>query len=261
MKGIGRIAGVLATLVVLAGLLPLGLRAWLWRGELNPVLRGRVLAERQGCHNCHHPDAGNEIPNAGSRWGSVPRFRAGNATMYGPSRGEIEEFIRFGAPRDWLDDQAVVERLETQLIRMPAYGERLADDEIDDLVEYVSAAEGVELRVREAAAEGRRIAREFGCVSCHGLEGSGGLPNPGSLGGFVPGFLGSNFVDLVEDREEFEEWVLEGTSARLARNPLIRHFWRRQRISMPAYEDLLEEEQIEALWVWVQALREEQAET
>ena len=29
-----------------------------------------------------------------------------------------------------------------------------------------------------------------GCTACHGIEGSGGTANPGSVGGFVPGFLG-----------------------------------------------------------------------
>ena len=79
---------------------PAAWRALLWRWELNPVLRGRLLAEELGCEGCHRPYAAVEIPNPASRWGTVPRFGAGNAFMYAPDREAIEEFIRYGAPRE-----------------------------------------------------------------------------------------------------------------------------------------------------------------
>ena len=245
---------MLAAAVLLLTALPLT-RWLLWRWELNPVLRGRVLAERQGCMGCHRPYRAVEIPNPGSRWGSVPRFEAGNISMYGDTRREVEEFIRFGVPESWLEDFEVIERLGEQRLRMPAYGSTLADDEIADLTAFACAVESVDLAGGEAAAPGRELARKHGCLSCHGVEGSGGLPNPGSLGGFVPGFVGRNFTDLVEDEEEFREWVLDGTSSRLAANPVISWFWRRQKLEMPAYRDGLDEQQIDEIWRWVQALR------
>lgn len=240
---------------LLAAAVPLALRALLWRWEQNPVLRGRLLAEELGCFNCHRPYAGAEIPNPGSRWGTVPRFEAGNAFMYAPERRRIEEFIRYGAPRAWLDGGEVQERLDRQHLRMPVYGERLSDGEVADLVAYVAAVEGVERAGGEAAAAGRQIARDHGCLACHGVEGSGGLANPGSLGGFIPGFLGRNFEDLVDGEEEFREWVLEGTSSRLGESALVRFFWRRQKIAMPAYREELDEEQVADLWRWIEALR------
>ena len=238
--------------------LPAG-RWLLWRWELNPVLRGRLLADAQGCMSCHRPYRSVEIPNPGSRWGSVPRFGAGNAMMYVETRAEIEAFIRFGAPRSWLDDIDVLERLGEQRLRMPAYGSALNDEQIADLGAFACAVEGVDLAGGEAATAGRQLARDHGCLSCHGVEGSGGLPNPGSLGGFVPGFTGRNFTDLVRDQEEFREWILEGTSSRLEANPVVRFYWRRQRLSMPAYRGDLDDRQIGELWRWVQALRGESA--
>ncbi len=245
---------MIALAAVLLAALPAG-RWLLWRWELNPVLRGRLLAERQGCMSCHRPYRAVEIPNPGSRWGSVPRFAAGNAMMYVESRAEIEEFIRLGAPRSWLDDARVVERLGRQRLRMPAYGSTLGDDQIADLVAFACAVEGVDLAGGEAVAAGRQLARDHGCLSCHGVEGAGGLPNPGSLGGFVPGFAGRNFTDLVRDEQEFREWVLDGSSSRLAANPVVGFFWRRQKLSMPAYRGDLDDRQIGELWLWVQALR------
>ncbi len=249
---------LLAVLSVIAaaalGALPAA-RWVLWRWELSPVLRGRLLAEDQGCTGCHRPYRLVEIPNPGSRWGSVPRFEAGNIMMYAETRAEIEEFIRFGAPQSWLDDVEVLERLEEQRLRMPAYGSTLTDDEIADLVAFACAVEGFDLAGGEAVAPGRELAREHGCLSCHGVEGAGGLSNPGSLGGFVPGFIGGNFAHLVRDEDEFREWLLDGTSSRLEANPVARYFWRRQKLSMPAYRGDLDDRQIAEIWRWVQALR------
>jgi cytochrome c553 len=236
-----------------AGALPV-FRALLWRSELHPVLRGRLLAEELGCKSCHVPYAAVEIPNPGSRWGTVPRFGAGNAFMYAPDRETIEEFIRFGAPRDWLDDAAIRERLAGQHLRMPAYG-YLSDGEVSDLAAWVGAVEGVGRAGGDEAAAGRELARAHGCLSCHGVEGSGGHPNPRSLGGFVPGFVGRNFGDLVSGEDEFREWVLDGTSSRLAANPLVRWFWSRQQIAMPAYRGELSDDEVADLWRWVTALR------
>jgi hypothetical protein len=248
-------AALLAALLLALAALPLT-RWVLQRRELNPILRGRLLAERQGCVTCHRPWAQREIPNPGSRWSSVPQLAQGNARMYAADRGEIEEFIRLGAPRAWLDDPAVAARLDGQLLRMPAYEGRLSDHEISDLVAFTSAVERVELPGGEAVAAGRRQAWEHGCLICHGVEGSGGLPNPGSLGGFVPGFLGGNFPDMVRDEAEFREWIVDGTSSRLESNPLTRFFLRRQRISMPAYGEMVSDEEIASMWHWIREVRE-----
>ncbi len=248
------IAALVAFLLLALAALPLT-RWALRRRELNPVLRGRLLAQEQGCVTCHWPWAQREIPNPGSRWSSVPLLAHGNARMYAADRAEIEQFIRHGAPRAWLDDPAVVKRLDRQHLRMPAYDEQLADNEIADLVAFTSAVERVELPGGERAAEGRRLAWKHGCLVCHGVEGSGGLANPGSLGGFVPGFLGGNFTDLVRDQAEFREWIVDGKSHRLEANPILRFFLRQQRISMPAYGEMLSDEEIGAIWAWVVEMR------
>lgn len=233
---------------------PLALRLLLWQWEQNPLLRGRELAREAGCLNCHFPYRGQEIPNPGSRWSVVPRFEAGNAMMYVKSKLEIEEFIRFGALKAWLEDPQSSARLADQRVRMPAYGDQLSDAQIEMLTLWASVVEGVQIVGDESSTRGRQLAREHGCISCHGLEGAGGLPNPRSLGGFIPGFLGDNFPDLVESRAEFDEWVKTGRLERLERNPLVRRAWRRQALSMPAYDDFSDDD-LDALWAWIQAAR------
>ena len=250
-----RLIGAVAVLL-LAALVALPLTRWaLFRRELNPILRGRLLAESRGCASCHWPYAQREIPNPGSRWGSVPLLAHGNARMYAEDRSEIEQFIRYGAPRAWLDDPAAAERLAAQRVRMPAYEALLSEAEIADLVAFTSAVERVELPGGETAGLGRSAAWKHGCLVCHGVEGSGGLANPGSLGGFVPGFLGGNFADMVRDEAEFREWIVDGRSRRLERNPLVRYFLGRQRISMPVYGEAVSDEEIDSIWQWVVEMR------
>jgi mono/diheme cytochrome c family protein len=241
------VALVLA-LVVLAG------EPLLVAREDNAILRGRRLAAREGCLDCHQP-TGDEIPNPGSRWGTVPRFGGGNAFMYVKDRGEMAEMIRLGATRAELADPVVRARLQAQPVRMPAFGQRLSRREIDELTAWAAAMEGMGLHGDEKAQAGRDLARAQGCTSCHGVEGSGGMPNPGALGGIVPGFAGGNFADLVHDEAEFREWVETGTSRRVAHNAIARWVWKRQRVAMPAYRGRLTAQQIDQLWGWVQALR------
>lgn len=245
---------LVACLVAFLLAIPFASRALLWRWEQNPLLEGRELAREAGCLTCHFPYRGEEIPNPGSRWNVVPRFEVGNAMMYVESRGEIEQFIRFGAPTSWLENPRARARLAEQHIRMPAYDERLSDAQIELLTLWASVVEGVEVAGDEIVARGRQLARENGCISCHGFEGAGGLPNPGSLGGFIPGFLGDNFADLVENRAEFDEWVETGSLERLGKNPIVRRAWRRQALAMPAFADLSEAD-LDALWFWIQAVR------
>jgi cytochrome c553 len=245
---------LVATLILALAAMPLT-RWGLSRRESNEILRGRHLAESQGCVTCHWPWAQREIPNPGSRWGSVPHLAHGNARMYAEDRAAIEEFIRHGAPRAWLEDPTIVERLDSQHLRMPAYGDQLSAHQIADLVAFISAVERVELPGSETAAKGRKMAWKYGCLVCHGVEGSGGLANPGSFGGFVPGFLGGNFADMVRDEQEFREWVVDGNISRLESNLLIRFFLRRQRISMPAYGEMVSDEEISWIWQWVVEMR------
>ena len=47
-----------------------------------------------------------------------------------------------------------------------------------------------------------------------------------------------------------------GLYGRLDRNPVVRRFWRGQRIKMPAYREHLTQEQVESLWLWIRSLRE-----
>ena len=134
---------------------------------------------------------------------------------------------------------------------MPAYRGVLSTREIDDVVAAFLVLSGMK---RPAAgsleARGLEVAEAHACFSCHAPGGSGGLSNPGSFTAFVPGWYGPDFRELVRDRDEFVAWVREGRIGRLAADPIAGRFIRRQRLQMPAYRNIPEDE-LDALWAYV----------
>ncbi|MGE5191350.1 MAG: c-type cytochrome, partial [Deltaproteobacteria bacterium] len=76
------------------------------------------------------------------------------------------------------------------------------------------------LRLEESdAARGRRLAETFGCVNCHGPDGRGEVPNPGSRYDSVPAFSGQTLMMFVKNDRELREYILDGAPARRLRDP------------------------------------------
>jgi mono/diheme cytochrome c family protein len=223
------------------------------RRELNPVARGRLLAERMGCFGCHGAEGGRGVPNPGSATGKVPGLRSETLMMDAPTLAEIREYIALGYPKSRVGSEAWKQAQQAAL-KMPAYKDRLGPAELDDLAAYYASVNDV-LDLPEAAWAGRELAERLGCFNCHGREGAGPLPNPGSLKGFVPGWLGPDYDELVQNEAELREWILEGGLRRLAENPAARQFLTRQKVQMPPYKTLLSPEQLDALVAYFQALR------
>jgi hypothetical protein len=104
---------------------------------------------------------------------------------------------------------------------MPAWRDRLSAREVDHLVAWVKAVSDFDPLPAEAAA-GRDVAASLGCFACHGPQGRGDTPNPGSLKGHIPSWSGADFLALARDEGEIHEWIREGAPRRLRENP-----WRR----------------------------------
>jgi hypothetical protein len=88
--------------------------------------------------------------------------------------------------------------------------------------------------------------------------GIGGVPNPGSLKGYIPGFGGADFDELVRDDTELRSWIIHGGIERLNGNPLATYFIERQRIRMPVYEQRLPAADVDALVAYVRWLAADQ---
>lgn len=249
-------AGVLIVALAAAGAvsaLPVA-RAW-WRfRESNPVRRGAAIAERSGCHACHGPRGTRGLPDPALGEG-VPEWDGGVPMMYVSGPAEVREYIRDGVSQRRAASASARAEREKAAIRMPAYGDRLDADAIDDLVAYFMAASRMEPIADPGAARGRQLVTRHRCDACHGVGGAGGVPNPGSLTGFVPGWRGGEYAELVRNDDELRRWILDGGIERLGRSRPAQFFLSRQRLQMPAYRAALTEDDVDAIASYIRWLR------
>jgi mono/diheme cytochrome c family protein len=224
--------------------------------EVTAAQRGLEIALEAGCFSCHGAAGGGGVENPGSKDGTVPAFVGGEPMMWVDSEDELREYILDGAPKRKRDNPRYRKQVEKQLLSMPAYRGYLTEGEVDDLVAYIRAVSGLVAPADEVALQGQDLAYRFGCFDCHGPMGAGGVGNPGSLKGYIPGWWGQDFQDLVRSDDELREWIVEGRLRRLDENPIARRFTEGQRIQMPAYRELLGEEQLEALVAYVKWVNE-----
>jgi len=178
----------------------------------------------------------------------VPGWAGGTWMMWNKSPADVRAWIERGiAPGREPDPDA--------LIRMPAYGSRLSEGEIDDLVAYVLAVSQFGWPQEPKVADGREAAVKLGCLGCHGPEGRGLISNPGSFKGFIPAWDGSDYLEVVRGDEEFKQWVRNGITDRFRANPAARHFLDNQAIRMPAYGDRVTDEELDLLLAYVNWVR------
>jgi cytochrome c553 len=212
----------------------------------NPVRRGVRRATELGCFSCHGHLGTQGLPDPGKPSEDVPTWSGGVWMMYVRTDEDIRAMILDGSHEHEEPPSG-----ERPAIEMPAFRDVLRGTDLEDLVAAFKVLSGMSLPPADSAARrGHDLARRWRCFSCHGPAGSGGLPNPGSLAGFVPGWYGPDFEDLVRDRAEFEGWVLEGSIPRLREGWIAPRFLRRQRLPMPAYRTMTRDE-LEELWAYV----------
>lgn len=215
------------------------------------VDQGRELAQELGCFTCHGPGGRGGVTNPGSKGGEVPSFHEGTLMMYAHDDRDLREYILDGAPAKKLARPAYQAEMAAQAIRMPAYRGYVSERQVDALVAYLRAASDLLGPADEPAARGAELALENGCFACHGELGSGGLPNPGSLKGYIPGFGGPDYEELVQNDEELRGWIAKGGIPRLLGDPAARFFIDRQRIQMPAFESHLGAGEIDAIIAYI----------
>jgi mono/diheme cytochrome c family protein len=235
-------------LVALAGLVGI---QW-WRGHnLGPVERGRRLAGAHGCLSCHGPGGRLADPDGTRGIGSVPSFEHDDVTEYAKSEAEIREWILDGRPRRLRDEPA---EDADPVLQMPAWRAVLEEREVDDLVAFVKAVSAFD-PLPEQAAAGHDTAARLGCFACHGPQGRGDTPNPGSLKGYIPSWSGADFPELARHDGEIREWIRDGSPRRLRENPVAAFFMRRQAIRMPAFGSRVSEQEVGQIIDYIRWLR------
>lgn len=225
------------------------------RPESSPVSRGARLAEDAGCFACH--GRSEEEPRFNLRLAAPGDWRSKN----NPSlwEGEITElkvlvdWITNGVPAD------EVEKHKHLFIRMPAYKDRLTSGEVEDIAAWILAEglkiwadpdaiklppAGQELTPDQLLIAGDALSRRHGCYQCHGELGQGGVANPDSFKGYIPGFQGRDFLKLTAegDRAEILHWIDYGRGRAIESGQLGRiakRYFDGQAIPMPGYRDQL----------------------
>src|SRR5262245_20194418 len=222
------------------------------------AVNGRRVAERMGCFGCHGADGVRGIANPGGKDGVVPALAGGEMMMWAHDETELRAWILDGKVDDadgakadaaTGDDRATLAagRGSGRALAMPAYRSVLSAAEVDDLVAFLKSISGLQFPDDARAAKGLERMHELGCFSCHGPMGVGGRSNPRSLKGYVPGFGGQDYRELVRDGDELREWNRHGVTGRFERNPLARAVLGRQALKMPAYGEHLDEAGVETV--------------
>lgn len=167
----------------------------------------------------------------------------------------LREWIEEGISSEKRQSEAYLEARENRLLFMPPFKEHLSAQEIDDLMAFVALQQySNEALVSGSQMRGEDLARRFACFTCHGELGQGGVMNPGSLKGYIPGFFGKDFRALTQngDIEDVVEWIENGASDAFLDQGFPgfypgRFFTERQVIKMPAYKGLLTSEETRIL--------------
>jgi len=242
-------AAVLALVGVLAG--PALIRCYWASHASNPVRRGVHRARELGCFSCHGDLGRAGLKDPGAKDKAVPAWSGGVWMMYVENDDQIRRLILNGSARFEGEERESEEaKEERRAIQMPPFREALRGHDLEDLTAaFHVLSEMTRPPSDSPAARGYALAKDWGCFACHGPGGSGGLPNPGSFTGFIPGWYGPDFKDMVRSRGEFDAWVRNGSIPRLVNNRVAAHFIHRQRLQMPPYAVLTGAER-DDLWAY-----------
>jgi mono/diheme cytochrome c family protein len=168
---------------------------------------------------------------------------------------ELRQWIEDGVSEEKARSEAFLSSREAAVLQMPGFASQLSPVEIADLSAYVALMQyRVSASNNPPPSRGEQLARKYACFSCHGELGQGGVANPGSLKGYIPGFFGTDFRALTRNgnRQDLREWIENGVSEFFINQGFAgfypgQFFNERQVIKMPSYKDLLTEAEISLL--------------
>lgn len=135
--------------------------AWLAQSASMAEHPGKELLEKHGCLGCHSLDGSPKIgPTLKGIWGRKVTVMTG-----GVERSTIvdEPYLR----KSLLEPNADVVKGFPPI--MPPFGNVLKEDEINQIISFLRSND-----VERSPLDGKKLAREKGCLGCHSLDGSVG---------------------------------------------------------------------------------------
>jgi|tagenome__1003787_1003787.scaffolds.fasta_scaffold20934348_3 mono/diheme cytochrome c family protein len=115
---------------------------------------------------------------------------------------------------------------------MPVWGPVISDTQVDQLVAYIKAGlptvpgsqpDAVPTGASPQVA-GQTLYVSYGCINCHGPNGLGGVPNPGSEDKAVPPLSGADFRGEFDTPAKIKEMIMGGSVIGKAPIASMRHW-------------------------------------
>jgi len=98
---------------------------------------GREAAARIGCFGCHGPQGRSNFPNPRSLKGYIPSWDGADFPDLARDEGEVREWILDGSPRRLRENPVAAFFLKRQVLQMPAYRRRIADEDVGQIIDYI----------------------------------------------------------------------------------------------------------------------------
>ena len=135
---------------------------------------------------------------------------------------------------------------------MPVWGAVISKTQVSDLIAYlraglpaVPAAVPPQIpRKQGAAVEGSVLYRAYGCISCHGPNGLGGVPNPQAPDKTIPPLSGVDFRKEFNTDAKIIAVIRSGSV--LGRAPIV---------SMPHWGGIIPNDRLKALAAFLKTLK------
>lgn len=207
------------------------------------VERGRELAEKSGCLQCHAIEGEPKVgPNFGGLIGrKIPLADGTSVTA-------DEEYVR----ESILDPNAKVVKGYAPV--MPTFKGSLSTEDVSALIAFLKSLSGeeggkegvsAEAKEEESPAEkGRKLAESFGCLGCHSTDGSRGVgPTWKGLSGRTVELAGGGTV--TADEAYLRESILHPAAK------LVKGF----PDDMPPFEGQIKEEDLSAILAYIKTLK------
>ena len=103
---------------------------------------GHEVAYRMGCFGCHGPEGRGLVMNPGSFTGYIPPWDGLDYPDLVRDDAELRQWVRNGASDRLIGNPVARHFLQTQAISMPAYHDRVSDDDLRALAAYIAWVRG-----------------------------------------------------------------------------------------------------------------------
>ena len=98
---------------------------------------GHEVAYRLGCFGCHGSEGRGLVMNPGSFKGYIPPWDGNDFVELVRDDAELRQWVREGACQRLRANPVARRILDSQTIAMPAYGNRVSDDDLSAIAAYV----------------------------------------------------------------------------------------------------------------------------